>query len=199
MHADPAAVAAPFDRTVWVVGEGGLYECASLFCRRELFDRLGGFEDWLQARIGKPLGEDVWFGWRARRAGARTRFAEDALVHHAVFRRSAGAYVAERLRLIYFPAIVAKMPELRGAFYHRVFLSRGTAVVDVALAAGGAGIVLRSPLPLVGALPWGVMVARETRRWGRRAPRVAAVAAVADVVGFAALAIGSLRARTPLL
>ena len=40
---------------------------------------------------------------------------------------------------------------------------------------------------------------RERARWGRRAPRVAAVAAVADLVGFAALAIGSLRARTPLL
>ena len=108
MHADPGATSGPFDRTVWVVGETGLYECASLFCDRELFDRVGGFEDWLDARLGKPLAEDAWFGWRARRAGARTAFSDAALVHHVVFERDATGFVAERARLVYFPAIAGK-------------------------------------------------------------------------------------------
>ena len=101
----------PFDRSVWVDGDAALYETANLFCRRELFDRIGGFEDWLGTGvIGKPLAEDVWFGWRARRAGASVAFSDAALVNHAVFPRGAREYVAERARLVYFPAIVGEDP-----------------------------------------------------------------------------------------
>ena len=200
VHADPGAEGGPFDRTVWVVGEAGLYECASLFCTRSLFDRLGGFEDWLGARLGKPLAEDAWFGWRARRSGARTRFSEAALVHHAVFHRDAPEFVAERARLVYFPAIARRMPELRStAFFGRAFLSRRSAAFDVALAGAGASLGLRSRLPLVAALPWAWMVAAEARPWGRRAPLVAAAGAAADLVGAGALAIGSARARSLLI
>ena len=200
VHADPGATSGPFDRTVWVVGETGLYECASLFCDRELFDRVGGFEDWLDARLGKPLAEDAWFGWRARRAGARTGFSDAALVHHVVFERDATGFVAERARLVYFPAIAGRIPELRrSTFFGRVFLSRRTAAFDAALAAAGLGVALRSRRPLIAALPWAWMVSAEARRWGRRAPRVAAAQAAADLVGAGALAIGSARARSLLL
>ena len=151
------AESGPFDRTVWVVGEAGLYECASLFCTRSLFDRLGGFEDWLGARLGKPLAEDAWFGWRARRSGARTRFSDAALVHHAVFHREAPEFVAERARLVYFPAIARRMPELRStAFFGRAFLSRRSAAFDAALAGAGASLGLRSRLPLVAAAALGL-------------------------------------------
>ncbi len=157
VHADPAAAAGPFDRTLWVVAETGLYECASLFCRRELFDRVGGFEDWLGARLGKPLAEDAWFGWRARRAGARTAFADAALVHHAVFARGAGGFVAERARLAYFPELARKMPELREtAFFGRWFLSKRSAAFDVAVLATALAARRRSPLPLIAAAALGV-------------------------------------------
>ena len=59
------------------------------------------------------MAEDVWLGWRARRAGLATGFASAAVVHHAVFPRSAGEYVAERRRLRHFPALVRRIPELR--------------------------------------------------------------------------------------
>lgn len=205
--ADAKARRGPYDRTVWVLNESGLYETANLFIRRDLFLRLGGFEDWLPARIGKPLAEDVWLGWRARRAGARTAFSEEALVHHAVFRRGPLGHIGERRRLIYFPAMAQKMPELKQTFfYRRRFLNRRSAEFDLALlgvlAAGvllaTAGTVLAA-VPLLGVLPYARTLLERAVHWGRYAPRVAVVDLAADTVGFAALAWGSARRRTVVL
>jgi glycosyltransferase involved in cell wall biosynthesis len=196
VRADPGAPPRPFDRTVWVTRESGLYETANLFCRRELFERIGGFEDWLDARLGKQLAEDVWLGWRARRAGARIEFCDTARVDHAVFRRGGGEYLAERVRLSYFPAIVAQVPELRSEFLHRrVFLSRRSARFDLALAGVAAAAWGRSPVPLVLAAPYLRTLGGSAARWRRGAPRVAAFEIAGDLVGFGALAIGSLRRR----
>jgi glycosyltransferase involved in cell wall biosynthesis len=198
---DPEAPLGPFDRTVWVVREAGLYETANILLTRDLFDRLGGFEDWLGARVGKQLAEDVWLGWRARRAGARTAFCERALVHHAVQPRRPAAYVLERLRLVYFPDLAAKIPELREElFFGRYFLSRRTAAFDAAAAGVVAAAIARSPIPLVASAPYALMAVGRARRWGRRrAPRVAATDAIADAVGMGALLSGSVRRRTPVL
>jgi glycosyltransferase involved in cell wall biosynthesis len=197
---DPNAERRPFDRTIWVDGRGALFESANLLARRELFERLGGFEDWLGPVLGKPLAEDVWFGWRARREGARLRFAERAVVHHAVFRRSIGGYVGERLRLAYFPAIVRKIPELRSELlFAGVFLNRRSAAFDAAAAGVAAGLAARSPLPLLATAPYAWVVASGVRRWGRRAPVAALADLVADGVGFAALMVGSARSRTAVL
>ncbi|HEY8467036.1 MAG TPA: glycosyltransferase family A protein [Solirubrobacterales bacterium] len=198
---DPDAEPQPFDRTVWVVAEVGLYETANLFVRRELFERLGGFEDWLSARIGKPLAEDVWLGWRARRAGARTSFAPQALVHHAVFRRGALEAARERLRTTYFPDIVEKVPELRETLlWRRWFLSRRSAEFDLAAAGALVALLARSPLPLVAALPYARSLTNSARRWGRRrAPRVALGELLGDAVAAGALIAGSVRRRTPVL
>jgi len=195
---DPGAELGPFDHTVWVVGESGLYETANLFVRREVFERLDGFEDFVGARIGKPLAEDVWFGWRARRSGARTAFSSEALVHHAVVPRGPEGYVAERVRLAYFPAIARRVPELRRTlFFGRLFLTRRSAAFDLAVAGLATAMVKRSPLPLVAALPYATSVARYGRRW--RSSRVAAVEVAADAVGLGALASGSVRSRSPVL
>lgn len=190
----------PFDRSIWVGGEVGLYETANLLVRRELFEELGGFEDWLEARLGKPLAEDVWFGWRARRAGARTAFCGEAMVHHAVFRRGPFAYVRERARLTYFPDIVEKMSELRREFlWHRWFLNRRSAAFDLASVAALGALAMRSPLPLVATVPYALELYRSARPWGRRAPIVAVTGVAADAVGAAALLAGSVRRRAPVL
>lgn len=197
---DPSAPAGPFDRTVAVEGERGLYETANLFVRRSLFERLGGFDDWLGARLGKPLAEDLWLGWRARRAGATTAFCDHALVHHAVFPRSPLGYAAERARLVYFPAIVAKIPELRETLLHRRwFLDERSAAFDLALLGVGAAVRSRSLLPLVATLPYGRLARARAGPWGRRAPLVAAWDFAADAVGLVSLAVGSVRHRSPLL
>ena len=172
----------------------------NLLCTRELFDRLGGFEDWLgRDVVGKPLAEDVWFGWRARRAGARIAFSERALAHHHVFRRGLGEYVGERRRLVYFPAIVAKIPELRQELLYRgVFLNSRSAAFD--LAALGALAARRRPLlGLVATLPYSLLLAHGARRWGRGAPRAAAGELAADAVGALALLRGSARSRNVVL
>ena len=200
MRPDPEASRGPFDRTLWVERETGLYETANLFVDRELFERLGGFEAWLEPVVGKELAEDVWFGWRARRAGARTGFCADAVVHHAVFPRDAGGFIAERRRLQHFPEMVARMPELRDAFLHRRwFLTARSAAFAGACLGAAAAAASRSPLPLLAAAPYARALARRSKQWRRRAPEVAAVTLAADAVGLAYLVKGSMRARTPVL
>jgi len=197
---DPEVAPMPFDRTVWVVAEVGLYETANLIVRRDWFERLGGFEDWLGARIGKPLAEDVWLGWRLRRAGARSAFSAEALVHHEVFPRGPGAYLAERTRVTYFPDIVEKVPELRAEFlFARTFLTRRSAAFDFAVAGLLAAPLLRSRLPLLLAAPYARILVRGALPWGRRAPRVALAEAAADAIGLGALALGTARRRSPVL
>ena len=190
---DPDAELGPFDRTLWIVLEVGLYETANLFATREIFDRTGGFEEWLVPEIGKALAEDVWFGWKARRLGARTAFAPDALAHHAVFPRGWPEYVAERRRLRYFPAMARKVPELRDHFfYRRLFLNRRTATLDLALLGALAAALLRSPVPLLAAAPY-------ARTALRRPPAVVPADVAADLIGLQSLLVGTLRYRSPLL
>jgi glycosyltransferase involved in cell wall biosynthesis len=203
---DPTAQLGPFDRTVWVERETGLYETANLLIRRELFECIGGFETWLSSDGPKrgwtnpELAEDVWLGWRARRAGARSAFAPDALVHHAVHPRGPTGYVAERQRLRYFPALAARVPELRDQFfYRRVFLSKRTAMFEAAAAGVALAALAGSPLPLVTAAPYARHLAERARPFRKRGPAVAAVDVAADAVGVAALVYGSVRNRSLLL
>ncbi len=190
----------PWDRTIWVERETGLYETANLFLRREVFDRVGGFEVWLEPEIGKPLAEDMWLGWRARRSGARSAFSADALVHHAVFPRGPLGWIGERRRLRYFPAMAAQMPELRHQFFFaRVFLSKRSAAFDAAVAGAAVAAARRSPWPLAAALPYARMVAADAIPSRRRAPLVAAVKLAGDALTLASLVRGSARYRSPLI
>ncbi len=200
----PEHAPGPFDRTVSVGHEYGLYETANLFVRREIFERAGGFEPVLGpgATERHPFGEDAWFVWRARRDGAVTTFAADATVQHAVFERRASEYVAEQARCRHFPPLVALIPELRERFlHHRVFLSPASAQFDLALASILlSGLRRRRMATLVGALPYAAGVLREVGESppGERA-LVAGARIAADALTFASLAYGSARARTLVL
>lgn len=197
---DPTVPLGPFDHTIWVVRESPLYETANLLVVRALFERLGGFEDWLGEVIGKPLAEDVWLGWRARRAGTVIEFCEAALVYHAVFARNARGQAMERVRLQYFPALARRIPELRAEFFYgRWFMTARSAAFDLALAGAIVALVSGSLWPLLAGAPYARLVVARALRWGRRAPRVAAGELLADAVGFVSLVWGSLRHRTPLL
>jgi glycosyltransferase involved in cell wall biosynthesis len=197
---DPGAVRHPIDRTLWVDRESGLYETANLFVRRDPFAEQGGFQGVVATGEGRPMGEDVWLGWRLRRAGARSRFCPDALVHHAVFESSAGETIAETARLRHFPPLVARIPELREELlYRRLFLSRHTALFDLAVVGCAAGLAARRVLPLAAAAPYAWRVARPAVGWRRHAPKVVVTRVLADSVGLAALLVGGVRARSPVL
>jgi glycosyltransferase involved in cell wall biosynthesis len=188
----------PFDRTLWVSGCSPLFESANLFVRRELFERLGSFESWLGPSDGKELGEDVWFGWRARRAGAAIAACPEALVHHEVYPRGLGAFAAERFRLRFFPALARRIPELRRElFYARVFLSPRAAAFDAALAGLIAARMARRPRVALAAIPYARILYRDSREPGGAV--TAAGRAAADAVGLMALLAGSVRHRSPLL
>jgi glycosyltransferase involved in cell wall biosynthesis len=195
--ADPTTPRHPFDRTVELGGPTALFETANLFVTRAAFNRAGGFSDWAAAAIDEPFGEDAVFGWDARRGGASFAFEPGARVAHAVFHRGPAAYVAERRRLAYFPALVARVPELRAEMLvARTFLTRRSARFDFALGGVALASFRRSPIPLVVALPYGTWLVRRAWPHRRNAARVATTELAADAVGLAALVAGSIRNRT---
>ncbi len=195
---EPIGPRGPWDRSVAVGAPSALYETANLFVTTDQLRALGGFEPWLRPRRSKELGEDVWLGWRLRRAGARVMFAPGAVVHHAVFPRSPLAFVAEHARVQFFPELVRRIPELRAELlWHGWFIHRRQACLDLALLGALMAIVLRRPLPLATTLPYVRELWRDARGAGRRrVPIVAAVRVAADAVSAGALAVGSARART---
>jgi len=201
VRAEPHAPRGPFDRSLRVDHETGLYESANLFVRKEVFDRVGGFRGWLEPRVGRlALAEDVWFGWQVRRAGFRTAFCAGAVVEHAILSRGPLEFIVERRRLEHFGDMAAQFPEIRERkFYMKWFLTRRTAFFDAALAGAVLAGLLRTPLPLALVFPYARLAVRQSRRWRSQAPAAAAVGIVADAVGFAALVRGSLRRRTVVL
>lgn len=194
---DPRAELGPFDRTVAVSRPTGLYEAASLFVERAVFEGIGGFPPGLEPAGDAPFGEDALFGWAARRSGAQVGFCAAAVVRHAVTRRGVLGFLAERTRLRLFPKLVARIPELREELcFGRLFLSKRTAAFDLAVAAAvlaGAG---RRAAPLVLMLPYIGLNGREALAWGGLLGARAAVGTViADAVGAGALVVGSLQSR----
>ena len=194
----------PFDRTLAVVAEYGLYETANLFVRRDCFERAGGFEPLpgLALPDGTHFGEDAWFVWRAKRLGARTVFATDALVRHAVFPRGLGGMLAELPRRGHFPRLVSMIPELRTAYLHRrYFLSPMSARFDLALVGAAVAACRGRHRDLVAgaglAAPYALAVALELKR-SRREVRAQVLAARlgGDAITLVALLRGSLAART---
>ena len=209
----PGQYVGPYDRTVAIGAETGFYETANLFVRREWFERVQGFSAWVtwqevgstrRTRVpDRPFGEDAWFAWEARRLGARVGFASDSIVHHVIFPGDVSTFVMEQFRLRHFPPLMARIPELRNVFaWHRYFLNARTAALDAAIVSVIAAAVVRSPIPLVAAVPYGLLLRREVGRFPLRLrgkARYAAAVVARDAVGLVALMRGSVRARTPLL
>ena len=195
---EPGVPVGPFDHVISVREETGLYETANLFVRREWFDRVGGFRPFIDPSQGH-FGEDLVFGWEVRRAGGRSAFAHDALVHHEVVERPASAWIAERRRLRLFPEATRVVPELRSRWFLRVFLSRRTAKLNLALAALVLAIATRRPLLLLLALPYARATFR-TNQWYRRWVLEQNAAHLAgDVVGLLALIEGSAKSKRVVL
>jgi glycosyltransferase involved in cell wall biosynthesis len=171
VEADPAVPRTPFDRSLSVERDGGFYQTANLFIRREVFDAVGGFRDWaleqperrrwsVDRRRGRamrtPIGEDTLFAWRALREGRRSAFASDAVVHHAVVPGDIRDAIADRWHWSRdMPGLARVVPELRQAvFYRRWFFAHWTAQFDLALAGVAAALLTRRKLFLVSTVPY---------------------------------------------
>jgi glycosyltransferase involved in cell wall biosynthesis len=198
----PGVPVGRFARTLHTDERSPWFETANLAVTRALHDRVGGFAPFsagtgpgLRPRIDDGhIGEDAVFGWRARRLGARIAYVPEARVDHAVVARSRRAFVAERHRLRFVPALVREVPELREALTLRTFLTPRTAQVDLALTGLAASVGTKRLAPLLLAAPYARLIAAETG-----GPRDRGTVVAADLVGAASLLRGSLAARTPLL
>jgi glycosyltransferase involved in cell wall biosynthesis len=198
-----------FDRTLRLTSSSPRFETANLAVRRSVAEAVGGFEPFAPGpEVGPGLrprpeeghfGEDVVFGWRARRHGARPAWAERALVHHAVFPRQARGYVAERWRLRFFPALVRDVPELRATFPQRVFLGPRTRRFDLAASGVAVAVASRRAWPLALAAPYAWRHLRSPSPLTRGGLRAQAAFLAGDAVGLAALVRGSVAARRLLL
>jgi GT2 family glycosyltransferase len=77
---DPEVPLSPFP-------EGSLPMTVNLFIKRDVFDRLGGFDESAGARPGRPItGEDSLLAWNAMQAGSPIWYQPAATVHHQVVR-----------------------------------------------------------------------------------------------------------------
>jgi glycosyltransferase involved in cell wall biosynthesis len=223
---DPGTARTPFDRTLMVGSDGGFYQTANLFVRKETFEAVGGFRDWALEAPGRrrwsidrrrsrasrtPIGEDTLFAWSARRLGARSAFAPDALVHHAVVPGGLRDAIADRWHWTRdMPGLADLVPELRdAAFYRRWFFDDWTAQFDLAVAAMAGAAVSRRKLWLLATVPYVDRVRREARIYRdgrdsrvagmRRAAAHAVGAPAVDAATLAGFVAGSVAWRSLVL
>jgi GT2 family glycosyltransferase len=174
----------PFSRTLAVDGAGPFFQTANILYPRAVLERIGGFDETYLF----PAGEDTDLGWRAREAGVGFRYAPDALVWHAVHEPGWLGLVRDAPRWGSAVGLVKRHPGLREHFHHRWFWKDAHERLLFAL-------VVRRWWAW---LPWLVV-----HRGKHSSPASLVLALPAhlavDAAEIAALARGSLRARTLLL
>jgi glycosyltransferase involved in cell wall biosynthesis len=193
----PGGRPAPWARTIDVRAATPLYETCNLAVRRTSFLRHGGFPvlDLLPGPAARGFGEDAALGARVAHEGGRA-FAADGVVRHRWLPGTFRDHLRGEWRLVAFPALTSHVPDLEAVLWRGKFLNRRTATVDLGLAGIAVATMLRRPAPAVVALPWALRRIRDARRRGMSSPVLGAgQLMVADLVGAAALAYGSLRAR----
>lgn len=183
----------PFCRTLQVDAAGPFFQTANILYPRAVLERLNGFDE----AYPHPAGEDTDLGWRAREAGVAVAFAPQALVWHAVHEPGWRGLVRDAPRWGSAVRIVARHPGLRAHFHHRVFWKASHE--RLLLAAAGAVLARRSRgASLALAVPW-LLVHRGEHPAAASLLRSLPAHLAVDAAETAAMARGSLRARTLLL
>jgi len=186
------------DKTIEIPEATPFFETCNIFYRREALSAVGGFskEFAVQAVFG---GEDTDLGWKVKESGFQTAFAPDALVHHEVFRITPMQWLLEPRNMYVWPHLVKKHPGLREHLYLGYFLTKRSALFDLALA--GVFLAVLHPVALVLVLPYVIYRLGEPSR--RSNPVLKAVRLIAGIprafVVFAMLLMGSVRYRAVLL
>jgi GT2 family glycosyltransferase len=194
---EAALLLAPHPRTVRVEPPTAWAETCNIVYPRDVLEAFGGFDE-----RGLPLlgGEDSDLALRARAAGVRYAAAPEAVTFHMVDTMSLWRRAAFAWRWRQIPAMVRRHPVLRREGVLGVFWKPRHGWF--ALALGGLLASRRSPAAALLVLPW-VRAALPSYGSGVRG-RVRSAAelpgqATVDAVEVAALAVGSVRARTLFL
>jgi GT2 family glycosyltransferase len=189
----------PFSHTLTIGWEMGYYETANMGYRREVLERVGGFDETFRY----AYGEDCELAWRAIDSGATTYFADDALVYHDITQSSWRTALRNTRRREGMVQLFQRRPELRcrlgkGVFYEPTHLP--------ALVGIGCAVALvqspRAPARWAASAAVGLWYAKSCRRIrGRPRSRlgwlgVVPASFVVDVADIGVLAQASIRYRT---
>jgi len=207
--ADPEGLAGmgPWDHTVWITPPTPFFETCNVAYRTTAFERVEGFDeaDPLTSRHagGRAFGEDALLAWRVLATGAQPASAPDAVVYHRCMPSTYSRYLGYQREHRGFPGLARSSPLVNRWLWHRGFLTRQSAEVDLALASVVMCVATRRGWPLLGMWPWvrRLWNAALSRTRGDRnaAAVVMAGLALGDVVGFISLVEGSVRHRRLVL
>ena len=184
-------------RSLLITGPTAWFETANILYPRALLERLGGFDE----SFPHAWGEDTDLGLRALEAGADRRYADGALVWHAVHRRTLPSALREALQRDGMPALIARHPSHRRALDLGIFARRAHALLVLALI--GAVVFRRRPLlALLAAYPYLRRHVDPRKGWLRAGALIARDVPQrlpVDLFEVAALARSSIRHRTLVL
>lgn len=197
---DQQQLLGPFSRTLDIATEDGYYQTSNIAYRRELLERLDGFDE----QFRYPAGEDTDLAWRAKAAGARTTFAAGAVVHHDVRPSDFRVAVRDSWRWQSVALAVRRHPGIRDAFASR-YVWR-TSHPPAISAAAGAAVIALAPRSRIAWLAAATMIAPYVRYRTITAPLPSAGprrrwlllpgAFAVDTAEVAACLVGSVRHRS---
>ena len=190
---DEAERQAAFTRSNLVTGLNRDFHTCNIAYPRALLERLGGFDE----SFPNPAAEDTELAWRALESGAPPRFADGALVWHAVHDVGWLELVRRARWRLDVPRLVNRHPGLRhhmlgGVFWKREHAQLAAAIAGAALARPTRGASLALAVPYL----------RFCRRLHGSYPGAVAhlpAHVAVDGAELAALAAGSARERTLVL
>jgi glycosyltransferase involved in cell wall biosynthesis len=199
---DELAGIGTFGRSVEETSEG-LYPTANVGFRREVLERLGGFNELFR----HPGGEDTDLAWRARKSGATTCFADEALVFHTVHAYGFVEHLREKFRWDGIPLVVREHPELRSYLHSPLFWRAShppALAAGVGLALLAAGLARRQPMLIAAGVALQMPYIRFRTRAlpvpgrTRRVYRIPAVL-IGDLLEIGVLVTASVRYRSLVL
>ncbi|MDP9182979.1 MAG: glycosyltransferase [Actinomycetota bacterium] len=165
--------------------QAGFYPGCNLLLRKELLERVDGFDEGLHG------GEDTDLAWRVREAGGRAAWAADGVVWHAVRSVTFVEHLRSLPRWSGLALVARRHPQLRRELaYHRWFWKPSHPVSLLGL----LGLAL-TPLTLWALLALAPLCVWRVKGYGRRAPQVV----VNDLCETAVMVAGSVRHRALLL
>jgi glycosyltransferase involved in cell wall biosynthesis len=183
-----------FARTIRVAALDPTLQTCNIFYPTSLLERVGGFDTDSFGRVHG--GEDSDLAWRAIEAGAQVRFADDAVVTHAV--ADLGPLGKLRVAAGWEVLAVARHRGLRKRLFESGIFWKGSHRL-LARALLAAAVPRRLwPLKLWLVLPY-IRHLRQRVEAEGGGPIMAPYYVLYDLVEMAAVARGGIRYRTPML